>query len=259
MGAFGLVLLFFCSVAFAEEFSAPSSPQTIVIVPPQETAAPSEPNATVTSERLEPAPSAQGQVEDWDPDVPRRYQQPTDFAFSLAFSPRAYGRSTEEIDLGVYRTNGIEAQIEWMPRITQNIGMFGVGGTAAIYPVTEGHNTMPVGRTQNAWSVWSMGGILRYQARYLRRQILVPYAAISVETLRYRLRDNTNGTLFLAGPRVGLYLFADLIDEEAAAWMYLNSGVARTYLLGEMRLHSGNNTAFKFDGTGYFLGVRVEL
>jgi hypothetical protein len=103
------------------------------------------------------------------------------------------------------------------------------------------------------------GGEIRYQARWMAQQLLVPMGGYQVESIRYRLHGIGDGNLLVHGPFAGLMLNLSRLEPSALVDGYRTSGIRRTYLLSEVRLLQGKNETFRFDGRSFFFGLRFEI
>ena len=78
----------------------------------------------------------------------------------------------------------------------QQYGIFGIGPTLSLYPIFKD----PV--TGHFSSLYSAGGLIRYQAHYFKRQPIVPVLAYSWEYFGYTFSDLTTGGFLMSGPTV---------------------------------------------------------
>jgi hypothetical protein len=173
-----------------------------------------------------------GKINGGSPVVPNQGSTPT-YAFDLAF--------------------------EIQPRFLQSIGILGLGPRIGIYPIFEG------GVTSSITSIYSLGGQIRYQARFFRRQFIVPMVAYSIENFNYRFTQGAGniaaytGSFWAQGPIWGAWILLNSLDPGASADFYIDNGVARTYLVFESRILSATDPVVKFAGASYYLGLRFEF
>ena len=62
---------------------------------------------------------------------------------------------------------------------------------------------------------------------------------------------------YALGILVLVYLL-NFIDRPGAAYFYSNSGVLRSYLVGEVRMLSGDAAGISVSGSSIFAGIRIE-
>jgi hypothetical protein len=158
------------------------------------------------------------------------------------------------VEQGSLPASAISLATEFQPRFLQFFGVIGFGPSATVYPIFGGTNLNP------SWaSIWSVGGQIRYQAKYFRQQILVPNIAYSYEYFSYAFSAGKSGNLRAQGPIYGLWILLNLLDSSAAANFYIDAGVARTYLIFEARNLAGKDDNISFGGMSYYVGLRMEL
>lgn len=147
-------------------------------------------------------------------------------------------------------------QMDYQPPFAKQFGVLSIGPSLALYPLfPEGSSSFQ----KNFYDMWSFGAQLTYQLRLFREQPLVPIAGYSAEYLNYNINGGTKGSLFIQGPRFGVYLLLNLFDPQGASEFYANHGVLRNYLVGEFRMSAGNNTDLSIEGQSLYFGLRMEL
>jgi hypothetical protein len=130
----------------------------------------------------------------------------------------------------------LNLEAEYQPQAFQNYGVFGLGPALHFYTNKQ---------SETAW--WSVGAQARYQFRYWRKQWLVPTMAFHAEYMP-QIRG---GSAFRASPSGGVWLLLNSLDMNTAGAFYLNYGLARSYLVLEVR-------SLPAQGTEYFAGLRLE-
>ncbi len=150
--------------------------------------------------------------------------------------------------------SSVHLQFEYQPAFLQDLGVFSFGPSLAFHPViSDLPNVQP-----NLLFAWSGGGQVRYQARFFKNQWIVPMASYSTEFWSYRFRNNLTGRMIARGPSFGAWLLLNALDLRSAQTFFLDYGVARTYLVVEMRTLTGSDQNISLDGRTYFAGLRFE-
>ncbi len=235
------------------ETKAEAEPETVTEVP----AAPeAEPEVAVES-----PPPAEDQPEavsvsrrKYDPRVPIYQRVRPQWGVEAAYGSKAFGKTADAPGLpDSAAIRGYSIQMEFQPAFLQSLGVLGFGPSFALYRPTVS------GVVNGALGLFSIGGQVRYQARYFREQPLVPYGGFAVEHVRYRLSNGTRGGVTATGPTLGVMLLLNILEPSSAAEMYVNYEIARTYLVAELRTLKGSGGGFNFSaGTPYF-GLRFEF
>lgn len=186
--------------------------------------------------------------------VPHFQDVKPQWGLQLNFSPRALGGVGLTPEQGTLPAFAFSVSPEFQPRFLQFFGVIGIGPSVSIYPILGGNNLTP------RWSaIWSVGGQIRYQAKYFRQQILVPNIAYAFEYLGYAYSAGQSGNLQAQGPVYGLWLLLNKLDPSAAADFYIDAGVARSYLIFEARNVLGRDANISINGFSYYVGLRVEM
>ncbi|MFZ9595837.1 MAG: hypothetical protein ACO3A2_07130 [Bdellovibrionia bacterium] len=207
------------------------------------------------------SPSPPGQIEKRDPRIPRFYDYKPQWGISLNYSPAAFGGRALAPQQGSLQATAFSIVTEFQPRFIQSLGVLGIGTALSIYPIL-GQPSEASPLNPSAFSIWSLGGQVRYQARFFRQQVLVPSVAYAWEYLTYYFNDGPEGHLLLSGPVYGLWLLLNWIDPSTAAHFFIDYGVARTYLIFEardVRSSQENLNIQSVRGFSYFLGLRFEF
>ena len=195
-----------------------------------------------------PAYSAEGDSEEPSPAmrdtrVPVYSTTRPSWAFQLASSLKAFGGSAYAASI----------LAEYQPPFVQDFGVLGIGPCIGVYPLMD--STV----TANMLAVWSVGGQIRYQARYFRQQPIVPIVGYEIERLTYAFNSGVKGTINGSGPVFGLWLYLNFLEPSAAADLYVNTGISRSYLIFEMRNLSGSDANIQYTGITNYFGFRLEL
>lgn len=191
----------------------------------------------------------------FDSRIPVYQQMRPLWAFSVSGSLKALGTSPGIPNLGDSKVRAFSMQFELQPQFIQPLGVLGVGPSLNLYPVS------PIGGVTRAalGGLWSVGGQVRYQARFFREQPLAPYAGYAMEYWNYRLVDESRGSLTAKGPFFGALLLLNFLDQETAAEFYLDSGVLRSYLVAEIKTLEGQDGLIQLSGRSYYFGLRFEF
>ena len=106
-----------------------------------------------------------------------------------------------------------------------------------------------------------IGGILRYQLKVFKNQIIVPTAALSFD--HYRIPNGSsliqmpNGNLM--GFSYGAMLNLSWIDQVTARDAYRTLGMTKAYLTAEIYNTEFQNPVFSLIPEFYVFGVRLEF
>lgn len=152
------------------------------------------------------------------------------------------------------KMGSVHGQVEYQPVFLQNFGVFGFGPTAGAY-ILSGLN-----REGYLSDVWSIGGVIRYQARFFPEQAVVPMVSYSVESWNYRMA-NVDGvqSLTARGPTLGVWVLLNALSSSAGRRAYEDMGLARTYLVAEFRKSKGGDSNLNYDSLAFNLGMRFEF
>lgn len=150
---------------------------------------------------------------------------------------------------GAFSFQGGGMRFEWQPPWIQAAGILSIGPALDYAMGVTG-----IG----------MGGVVRYQARYFREQPIVPMAGytalyyLSMPSLGSGL-SSLSGSL-VQGPFVGGYILLNFIEPDASAEFYVDHGILRTYLVGEVRFFQGSPSATTtLSAISYYAGMRFEF
>ncbi len=106
-----------------------------------------------------------------------------------------------------------------------------------------------------------VGGMLRYQLKVFKNQILVPTAAVSFD--HYRIPDGSSLAQMPSGNLMGFSYGAMLnlswIDQVTARDAYRSLGMTKAYLFAEIFNTEFQNTVFSLIPELYVFGVRLEF
>ncbi len=245
--------------AQTEEQPAETSRPAAVLVEeePEEPSPPVRPLAEVEEESEAPPASATRSVRRRGRDfsVPYYQQKKPRWALQIAASARsALGASSGIGAADAASLRGLQIQGDYQPEWAQEVGVLAVGASLGVY-TTSPSNTI----TSSLAGLLSYGYNLRYEARYLRNQWVVPTLGFSGDWLRYNLKSGASGTVGSHGLTYGAMILLSALDEASAAEMYNGYGISRVYLLAEGRQRSGSDSALTLAGTSYFFGLRFEF
>jgi hypothetical protein len=223
---------------------------------PETTPTATEEPASLQAERPAPVSTeAESVAEVFDPRVPLFQQLHPRWAIDVSFSMKPYkGQLPGASASNVTGSRGITLRSEYQPAFLSKIGVVGIGPSLTVYPLVP-----TTAQTGNAFGLWSIGAQLRYQARFFRNQILVPWAGFAFENFRYGLSNGTKGTAMLTGPFFGGGVLLNALDGGMAADFYSDHGVLRTYAFAEIRALTGASGAVNLSESSVFFGLRFEL
>lgn len=190
---------------------------------------------------------------EYDPRIPRYQQMNTGWSFDLTFSPNSLGGKDIVPEMGGAKTRGVLLNAEYLFPNFQKLGVFSIGPTLGIYSVAT---DSPI--VSNRYSLWTVGGKIRYQLRFLREQWVVPTAAFHFEYFRYSFLTSGTGGTFLTGPSFGLWVLLNPFDPDSSAQFYSEHSIKRSYLTAEYKVLSGSQNALTVSGASYFFGLRLE-
>lgn len=153
------------------------------------------------------------------------------FSFHFTLSPQGMG-SAEFLIRGANPAMG--KFVSNIAMGTQPLHFLGVWGGGAVMDAYIPFSKVGQGPSPMAYA-FSLGGEIRYQARFWDRQPLVPSISYAFKRMTYRLLDGTLGGLPVQEPSVGLWLNLNWIDPVVAGNFRRDIGVQRTYLMVEYR------------------------
>ena len=194
-------------------------------------------------------------VEKANPRIPLYQQSRPLWGFEMAGSLKALGGSPVIPNLGDAKVSAASLQLELQPKFLQRLGVFGLGPSFEVNPVNpfDGITSTAMG------GLWSIGGQIRYQARFFLEQPIVPVVGYCAQYWNYRLADGTAGRFWAKGPVLGAMILLNFLDTDAAAEFFVDFGVSRTYLVAELRNIAGNDSVISFSGSSLFGGLRFEF
>ena len=143
-------------------------------------------------------------------------------------------------------------EFDYQPDFLQSFGVIGIGPSFAFYPVFG--TTV----TDSAFSLWSAGAHIRYQARFFRQQPIVPVVGYSLEYFTYRFQNASNGSMILQGPVFGAWIFLNMFEPSSAAQLYIDYKISRCYAIAEMRFLTGSDANISISGSSLYFGLRFE-
>jgi hypothetical protein len=181
------------------------------------------------------------------------------FGIQVAGSLSAFGGKTiSPVEEGV-KSKAVQLEMEYQPSFLQGLGVIGIGPSVGIYPTS---GTVPdTGQkvANSPASLFAFGGQARYQLKYWTQQPLVPYVTYEYQSLRYSLADGGTGRLSIAGGSVGVSFLLNAIAPREGRDVYRNLGIARAYLVAELKKLKGNDQNVAVSGNSLYFGVRCEF
>lgn len=144
---------------------------------------------------------------------------------------------------------------EYQPEFLQSIGVVSFGPSFNMYVLsTDG------ALTESAFSIISFGGSLKYQLRFVRGQVVVPFVGYEMQQLRYSFREATigQGWTMASGLTFGALIYLNWIEPSAAHTFWAETGIKRSYLIAEMKQLTAEEPLLSTDGTALYFGIRME-
>ncbi len=222
--------------------------------PAPESPATAEPESAPLPPPLESSPEIDARsLRAADIRVPLYQRTLPTWGFQFAISPRGLGSKSLFFGQDFNKLKAFSFSLEHQPKALQGGGLFAFGPTATIYPEIPSATL-----SENKFGIWSIGGQIRYQARYFREQPLVPYGGLNLEMVDYRLINGARGHILSMGGVLGAGLLLNALNQSEAAEFYANYGVTRSYLIAEFRGYSGSDINMDLGGASLFFGLRLE-
>ncbi len=246
---------------FEESEVAPSSELSeISDTPPMENVlVPAEPETAMFDE------SAGSSVRSVDRSIPGPERENPSWGIDVHGSLQALGTpiKSQALDaggnpVGPIRENGVSnfgIGFEYQPQFLQSLGVVSIGPNFNMYLIDP-----ESGLTEGSFSIFSVGGSVKYQLRFMRGQVFVPFVGYEIQQLRYTFRDATigQGWTMASGPTFGALIYLNWIEPSAAHNFWAESGVKRSYLVAEMKNLSAEEPILSSEGTALYFGVRME-
>jgi hypothetical protein len=244
-----LLFAFSAAQAFAddplEEYPPETSPSDKALYHNDQEAPPPPPSGQQTNAFIKPHPSYKDEF-------------PT-MGFSLGVAPNAFNGHQLAPQQNGEGARGLELLLDWQPRFLQGFwGLVDFGPYVTIYPINTSIFAAMDGTTKSLFSVWEPGAQIRYQARFVREQFLVPVFAYGISTLHYAFGSptaTTTGSYTMSNFTGGAWLLLSTFSNESAADFYDNWGVSRSYLTFEYRNMVGGGITLG----SIFFGLRMEF
>ena len=189
--------------------------------------------------------------DDYDPRVPPHYYYRPQFGVSFMASSNAFKTYSDGMV-----ARGFSILFEYQPKFVQKIGVLSIGPAVSVYPIFSSGKI-----STNAWSIWSIGGIVRYQARWFRNQWLVPTIGFAFDRISYNAAQGNGvaGSTTQSGPVFGLMLLLNAIDPDTAAASFVEPGIVRSYLFAELKKPTGGDAVIVPANPVYQFGLRIEF
>lgn len=224
------VLFPMCWSSLARAEDSPPSAQPSAVAGTQETRAP----ASVTAkQRKERAANYDNYLPEW--------------ALQIDASLNGLGPNPISPPTVTSLSSAASIGAEYQPRFLQDIGVVSLGLNTNFYGA------------QSQFLAFSVGGLVRYQAKFFRQQFLVPMAAYAFEYFNYYLNNGATGRTLSQGPQFGLWLLLNALDQEAARDFFIDNHVARTYLVLEAHNMNASDINIDFGGFSFYFGLRFEF
>ncbi|MEK6704643.1 MAG: hypothetical protein AABZ06_02545 [Bdellovibrionota bacterium] len=196
-----------------------------------------------------------------NPRIPMFHLNHPNWSVELVGSVKAFGGNNIVSDQGGYPVRAVSLGFSYQPNFLQSIGVISLGPTLSVYPISNEAGIMPTQLSlwSSRLSLWSIGGVIQYQARFFREQPIVPVFGFSTESLKYTFTGDRSGRTMAQGPFFGIYVLLNILDPSGAAEFYVNTGILRSYLVAELRNITGGNDVVSITGQSLFFGLRLEL
>jgi hypothetical protein len=194
-------------------------------------------------------------VEVYDPRVPLYQQLHPRWAMDASFSLKPFkGQLPGASASNVTGSRAVTLRVEYQPEFFKRFGVLGFGPSLGVYPLVPTN-----AQTSNVFALWSLGAQVRYQAKFLRNQFVVPWGGYAIESFRYGLKSGTKGSLQLSGAFFGGAVLLNGLDPSMAGDFYSDHGVKRTYAFAEIRALRGSSGSVRLSESSVFFGLRFEL
>lgn len=230
-----------------DEPEAITPPPMAEAPPPQEVDTPKEPEPT-----SEARPSYTSRARELRIPIYQRVKPKWGFQFSV--SPSALGDETLYGGVERSEVRAAQFQLEYQPISMQSAGVLGIGASYNYYLEEPDR-----GLSDLFFGMWSIGAQARYQFRYVREQVVVPYLMASGEYFKYDFDNDGEGAVPVWSGGLGLMILLNVFEPTGAAGFYVEHGVARSYLVAEVRAYAGGDENVEFSGKSYNFGLRFEF
>lgn len=226
-----------------EQVDVPAEPEVVTLTPTEE---PSEGQSTSRFDRSIP---------------PYDRENPT-VGIDIHASLQSLGstiKSESSLAPGVLNESNVRnfgVGFEYEPKFMQSIGVFSLGPSVNMYVLDPAGDL-----TESAFSIFSLGFSGKYQLKFMRSQILVPFVGFEAQMIRYSFHEETGlgtGWTTTTGPTFGGMLLLNWMEPSSAHNLFAEYGIKRTYLVGEAKLLKADNALFSVDGTAVYFGMRME-
>lgn len=241
------------SLPLAPEAGLPTEPLESVTVPGEPAAPVADAGESATSTRK------------WDRSVPLYDREKPSWAFEIHASLQALGTpiKSEQLDTNGNTTGVIEESdvrnfgvgFEYEPKFLQGIGVVSLGPSLNAY-ILEPQGDL----TKNAFSVYSLGLSAKYQLKFARAQIFVPFVGFEVQTIRYSFQeaDIGDGWTTATGLTFGGLILLNGLEPEAAHNLWAETGIKHSYLVAEIKQLQAGLDLLTTDGRAIYFGLRLE-
>lgn len=180
----------------------------------------------------------------YDPRVPLFHQLPSTFGleFNSSYTPFSLSSPGKSINVAG------EFQFVYLQKKHQ--GVLGVGPVLSYFPVK------PESTRSNPTRILGLGASLRYQLKYWVEQPFVPSIGYAAQVISYQSGVPTQFLLHTVS--LGGALLLNFIDRSGAAAFYSEYRVLRSYLVAEMKILKGGDSALSLSQNAFFFGLRFE-
>lgn len=254
----------------SSKHSPEQTPDTLPLLPetavsPLSPDLPPTPQSTPNTDTVPPAELTEQSTTKWDRSVPLYDRENPNLGIELHGSIQALGTSIKSTQLdGAGTPTGAldESNVrnfglgfEYEPGFLQGIGVVSLGPSFNFY-VLEPEGDL----TKNAFSIYSFGGSIKYQLKFMRGQFLVPFVGFESQVIRYSFQNANlgEGTTTASGPTFGAMLLLNGFEPSASHSLWAESGIRRSYLFAEFKNLTAGEPTLSTDGTAIYFGIRVE-
>lgn len=197
-------------------------------------------------------PAASTHSED-DDEIPAYEKVKPKWALELTYAQNTFTKSPTIANSSV-SIQGASIIFEYQPPFVQKYGVLGLGAMASVYNVSPSSVL-----TQSLLSFFSAGAQIRYQAKYFREQPVVPYFGYGFEYFEYQFINANWSNFIRSGPIVGIMFLINAFDHDSAHELFVDSGIARTYIVAETRGSSSGDQTLAISPLDWFFGIRFEF
>jgi len=154
------------------------------------------------------------------------------------------------------QVNNFGIGFEYEPKFLQSLGVVSIGPSVNLFFLDPSGDL-----SSGAFSLYSLGGSIKYQLKFMRSQIFVPFVGYEAQMIHYSFFEETglgSGWTSTQGPTFGGMLLLNWMEPSSAHNLFSEYGIKRSYLVGEAKLLAADNALFDTEGTAIYFGLRME-